>query len=126
MLSHVHMVMHATSSKSLLIYSLLHYTRRNESYQEELWKRSIDMVREYLSPEILSTYGPPQPSPAIPAQDGDSDTVPPSPPTPAQDGDSDTVPPSPPTPAQDGDSETAHTAVVSPSEYNYTLYILQS
>ena len=105
MLSHVHMVMHATSSKSLLIYSLLHYTRRNESYQEELWKRSIDMVREYLSPEILSTYGPPQPSP----------------PTPAQDGDSETVPPSPPTPAQDGDSETAHTAVVSPSEYNIII-----
>jgi hypothetical protein len=31
---------------------------RNESYQEELWRRSIDMVKDFLSASTLATYGP--------------------------------------------------------------------
>ena len=32
-------------------------TDRNEQYQEELWRRSIDALRDHLSPEILDKYG---------------------------------------------------------------------
>ena len=32
---------------------------RNEQYQEELWKRSIAVLRDHLSPEVLEKYGPP-------------------------------------------------------------------
>ncbi|XP_064396428.1 uncharacterized protein LOC135343355 [Halichondria panicea] len=31
---------------------------RNETYQEELWRRSIEALRDHLSPEILEKYGP--------------------------------------------------------------------
>ena len=30
---------------------------RNESFQEELWKRSIEFLKDHLSPEILEKYG---------------------------------------------------------------------
>ena len=36
---------------------------RNEQYQEELWRRSIDYLREHLSPEILEKYGGTQTQP---------------------------------------------------------------
>ncbi len=32
-------------------------TCRNEAYQEELWRRSVEALREHLSPEILDKYG---------------------------------------------------------------------
>ena len=32
---------------------------RNEQDQEELWKRSIAVLRDHLSPEVLEKYGPP-------------------------------------------------------------------
>ena len=35
------------------------YLCRNEQYQEELWKRSIAILRDHLSPEVLEKYGPP-------------------------------------------------------------------
>ena len=38
---------------------------RNESYQEELWQRSIDMVKEFLSASSLATYV--QPLTSLPA-----------------------------------------------------------
>ena len=33
-------------------------TDRNEQYLEELWRRSVDALRDHLSPEILEKYGP--------------------------------------------------------------------
>ena len=42
---------------------------RNESYQEELWRRSIDMVRDFLSASTLATYGQSQLSTVSPSDD---------------------------------------------------------
>ena len=39
-------------------YLLCLCTYRNEQYQEELWKRSIAILRDHLSPEVLEKYGP--------------------------------------------------------------------
>ena len=36
---------------------------RNEHYQEELWKRSFEFLKDHLSPETIEKYGPP-PEPA--------------------------------------------------------------
>ena len=33
-------------------------TDRNETYQEELWRRSVEALRDHLSPGILEKYGP--------------------------------------------------------------------
>ncbi|XP_064396433.1 retinol dehydrogenase 12-like [Halichondria panicea] len=39
---------------------------RNETYQEELWRRSVKALRDHLSPEILEKYGaPPSPTPLL-------------------------------------------------------------
>lgn len=32
---------------------------RNEEYQEDLWRRSFEYLKEHLSPEIMEKYGPP-------------------------------------------------------------------
>ena len=40
------------------------YAHRNESYQEELWRKSIEMVKDFLSASTLATYGESQPLPA--------------------------------------------------------------
>ena len=37
---------------------------RNERYQEELWRKSIEMVKDFLSASTLATYGESQPLPA--------------------------------------------------------------
>ena len=31
---------------------------RNEGFQEELWKRSFEFLKDHLSPEIVEKYGP--------------------------------------------------------------------
>ena len=31
---------------------------RNEQYQEELWRISCDLLKEWMSPEIWDKYGP--------------------------------------------------------------------
>ena len=33
---------------------------RNESYQEDLWGRSFEYLRDHLSPETVEKYGPTQ------------------------------------------------------------------
>ena len=40
---------------------------RNEEYQEDLWQRSFEFMKEHLSPEIMERYGPPPGSPQEPA-----------------------------------------------------------
>lgn len=35
---------------------LYHY--RNQEFQEEMWRTSIAMVKDYLSPDVLERYGP--------------------------------------------------------------------
>ena len=47
----------------LRLNTIASYIPRNEQYQEDLWRRSIDMIKDYLSPEILATYGPPSSPP---------------------------------------------------------------
>lgn len=41
---------------------------RNEQFQEELWKRSFEFLKDHLSPETVEKYGPlpPPPSTDIP------------------------------------------------------------
>ena len=34
---------------------------RDESKQEQLWEISINMIKEFLAPEVLERYGPSQP-----------------------------------------------------------------
>lgn len=36
-----------------------HSNYRNEEYQEDLWQRSFEFLKEHLSPEIMGKYGPP-------------------------------------------------------------------
>ena len=38
---------------------------RNEQFQEELWKRSFEFLKDHLSPETMEKYAPP-PSPVTP------------------------------------------------------------
>ena len=38
-------------------------TYRNEQYQEELWKRSFEFLKDHLSPETVEKYGPPSEPP---------------------------------------------------------------
>ena len=33
------------------------YMCRDEAVQEQLWRRSVDIVKDYLSPDVLATYG---------------------------------------------------------------------
>ena len=35
----------------------MHYNR-NEQYQEELWKISCELLKDWMSPEIWEKYGP--------------------------------------------------------------------
>ena len=37
---------------------------RNEEYQEALWQRSFEFLKEHLSPETVEKYGPPGQEPA--------------------------------------------------------------
>ena len=39
---------------------------RNEQFQEELWKRSFEFLKDHLSPETVEKYGPlPEPAETI-------------------------------------------------------------
>ena len=42
------------------MYTLVALLCRNEQIQEELWKISSDIVKGFLSPEILEKYSPSQ------------------------------------------------------------------
>ena len=37
---------------------VLHTIKRNEEYQEELWRISCDLLKAWMSPEIWDKYGP--------------------------------------------------------------------
>ena len=47
---------------------------RNEEYQEDLWRRSLEFLKEHLSPETVEKYGPRPPGtdPPEPAAGTDS------------------------------------------------------
>ena len=34
------------------------YSCRNEQYQEDLWKRSFEFLKDHLSAETIEKYGP--------------------------------------------------------------------
>lgn len=36
----------------------IHCIYRNQEFQEEMWRTSIAIVRDYLSPDVLEWYGP--------------------------------------------------------------------
>ena len=44
---------------------------RDEHFQEELWRISIDMVKDHLSPETLEKYSPTAPTEQLHAEGGD-------------------------------------------------------
>ena len=50
---------------------------RNEQFQEDLWKRSFDFLKDHLSAETKEKYGPPidQPKIATPEEAGESATA---------------------------------------------------
>ena len=37
---------------------IMRITFRNEQYQEELWRISCELLKEWMSPEIWDKYGP--------------------------------------------------------------------
>lgn len=43
---------------------------RNEQYQEELWKRSFEFLKDHLSPETVEKYGPPSEPPGTNEAEG--------------------------------------------------------
>ena len=45
---------------------------RNEQFQEELWKISVDLVKAFLSPDILEKYGPAQTATSQPEATGEA------------------------------------------------------
>ncbi len=48
------LVIAITIDNNLFILTFL----RNEDFQEQLWKKTFDYLKEYLSPEVFSKYGP--------------------------------------------------------------------
>ena len=44
---------------------------RNEQYQEELWKRSFEFLKDHLSPETVEKYGSPSEPPEAEGTDID-------------------------------------------------------
>ncbi len=34
---------------------------RNEQFQEQLWRKSFEFMKDHLSPETVDKYGPPVP-----------------------------------------------------------------
>ena len=44
------------------------YALRNEQFQEELWKRSFEFLKDHLSPETVEKYSPPPNTPTASTQ----------------------------------------------------------
>ena len=48
------------------------YALRNEQFQEELWKRSFEFLKDHLSPETVDKYSPPPNVPTAATEESSS------------------------------------------------------
>ena len=47
-----------------LIWHGLNVIYRNEAFQEQLWAKSFEFLKDHLSPETVEKYGPSEPPPS--------------------------------------------------------------
>ena len=53
-------------------YCTLFTNYRNEQFQEELWQITVDLVKTFLSPDLLEKYGPAQTTTSQPEAAGEA------------------------------------------------------
>ena len=51
-------VVHVCCKTCVIKLYYYYFIYRNEEYQEELWKISCELLKEWMSPEIWGKYGP--------------------------------------------------------------------